>query len=266
MISDSVGHYEYDYTFTFDALYGEYDILYKATAYDGTVTIMRNSIMLFRNDIITKVRRYSGISRESIIDEDLCAITIEALHEALDEAFDFHHEVQPICDPDYGVLFDGSNTIVRTPDRYLADHDFDGSVIGQYNTAAAQGSCNGDVYGYWIDSNYGRQGFEIYVNDTSTGRITITQTDGVTPIPADHQGVYLSYWTEWESYEENIFLDAVAYLSAHHAILRMTDLHRATGADLPSNQKKIELNLNRFYNKYEMLMSKISRPKCDGVR
>ena len=261
MVSDAIGHYEYNYNFPSDSVYGEYNIIYKATAYDGTITIMRNSIMLFRKDILTKIRRYSGISNESIDDEDLCGITIQALDEALNEAFDFHKDVEPICDPDYGVIFNGSNKVVRTPKTPIADHDFNGSVEGIGATP-----CDGDITGYWIDSDYAKHDMYITVNDAKTGRITITQDDGVSAIPNDYQGAYLTFWTEWESYDENIFLDAVSYLAAHHAILRMTDLHRATGADLPSNQSKIELNLNRFYRKYEMLMSKISRPKCDGVR
>jgi len=261
MTSDATGHYEYTYEFPSAANYGEYNILYKATSYAGTITIMRTTTMLFRKDILTKIRRYSGISNESIDDEDLYGITIEALDEALDEVFDFHKDVEPVCDPDYGVIFNGSNTVVRTPCTPIADHDFNGSIQGY-----GADPCDGDITGYWIDSDYTKHDMRITVTDAKTGRITITQNDGVTAIPADHQGAYLTFWTEWESWDENIFLDAVAYLSAHHAILRMTDLHRATGADLPSNQKKIELNLNRFYNKYEMLMSKISRPKCDGVR
>ena len=258
MTNDATGQYSYAYSLITDCEYGEYRVLYNLT--NGTTrTLMSNSFFVFRTDLINKVRSYSGIGVKSVNDEDLARITLDALREACDEVFLFHHDEKPIADPDYGVTFNGTNTVVRTRCGNLADHDFDGHVYGY-----GANPCSGDITGYWYDSDYVRHTAKITVNDSISGRITLTKTDD-SAIPSNNQGVYISYWTEWESYNENIFEDAVAYLAAHHLILRMTDLHSATAADLPSNQKKIELNLERFKNKYEALRNKISKPYCDGV-
>jgi hypothetical protein len=262
MTNESSGRYVYKYSFKTDCRYGEYKITYKAEEGTGItgidITKKRNTLFLFRHDIMNKVRSYSGITNESVNNEDLARISMEALREALDEVYEFHKDVKPSCDPDTGLTFNGSNTEVRTPHKYLADHDFDGSVSG-FDVAP----CNGDITGYYIDSDYERQDINITVDNAEIGKITITDATG-DPIPNNHNGVFISYWTEWESYNEDIFIDSVSYLAAHHLILRMTEAHRATAADLPSNQKKIELNLRRFYNKYRALMEKISRPLCDG--
>jgi hypothetical protein len=260
MTSDSTGSYVYNYTLPSDSIYGEYTILYEATAYvTGTVSSKMSNMFVFRDDLVNKIRRYAQIGKETIDDEDLSGMAMDALREALDEVFEFHKDEVPVCDPNYGVLFNGTNTIVRTSKGNIADHNYDGSVLG---TSAS--SCVSDITGYWIDSAYAKHTAKITINDAVTGRITITQTDD-SAIPASYKGIYISYWTEWESYNEQIFEDAVAYLAAHHVILGMTEAHKATAADLPSNQKKIELNLQRFKTKYKELMSKISRPLCDGL-
>jgi hypothetical protein len=260
MTHGTTGRYSHKYDFTSSAKYGAYDITYKSIDTDGTITKERSSLFLFRYDIIRKIRKYSGITKVSISDEDIAEIAMESMEETLEEVYEFHHGEEPMCDPEYGVLFNGTNKIVRTKYNNLADYDFDGFVYGQANLSSAS-----DITGYYIDSNHAKQECHISVNDAITGRITVTKSDNVTAIPSDNNGVFISYWIAWESFNEKILLSAICYLAAHNCLLRLIDLNRATAADLPSNQKKMELNIKRFEEKYEILMEKITKPRCDGV-
>ena len=262
MASDATGKYFYNYSIPSDTLYGKYNITYKCVDAAGLTSKKRSSLFIFSYDLVDKIKRLSGITTPSVSNEDVASIALEAMDEVLDEVYEFHKDVRPICDPDNCVLFNGTNTTVRTPYKHLADHNYDGNVYGIGNLDECDEYL--DIYGYWIDSDYAKQTAKITVVDATTGRITITQTDD-SAIPSDNHGVFITFWTEWESFNSNLLEDAIAYLAAHNLILRMTEAHRTTAADLPSNQRKIELNLRRFEIKYEKIMEKISRPKCDGI-
>jgi hypothetical protein len=263
MASDATGEYFYNYDIAADARYGEYEILYTAVDADGVTTRETTSYIIFPNDIVNKIRAYSGVSLASVSNETIARIGIEALRECLDDVFVLHKNEKAIYDPDYGTLFNGTNTVVRLACTPIADHDFDGNVYG----SAQITDCDDwvDVSGYWYDEDYTRHCALVTVNDCVSGRITVTQADGVTAIPNTHNGVYFKYWHEWRTFNEKILKDAIAYLAAHHLVLRMTDLHHATAADLPSNQRKIELNLKRFKDKYDELFELISEPRIAGI-
>jgi hypothetical protein len=208
------------------------------------------------------VRRYSGITKESVNDDDIAGIAIEVYREVADDIFIYHDYESPTYDPEYNTLFDGTSTIVRSKYTHIADHDFDGQIYGIGNLSRNTDWI--DVAGYWIDQDYAKHTAKITVTDPVTGRMTITQTNN-TAIPSTHNGVYIRYWTEWYTYNKRLFMDAIAYMTAHHLILRMTESHKATIADLPSNQRKIELNLNRFENKFYKIREMIAKPHGEGV-
>jgi hypothetical protein len=257
----SVGSYLYNYNIPSDALYGEY-IVEVDTVKTGSTTTAKTNFIVMSWEVVNAIRRYSGITKESVSDDDVAGIALEVYREVADDVFIYHDYESPICDPNYDALFDGSNTVVRSKYTHIADHDFDGYVYGIGNLSRNTDWI--DVAGYWIDSTYAKQTAKITVTDKVTGRMTITQESGVA-IPNTHNGVYIRYWTEWDTFDRRLFMDAIAYLAAHHLILRMTEAHKATIADFPSNQRKIELNLNRFENKYYRILEKIAKPYGEGV-
>jgi len=263
MVSDgiNVGEYTYNYDISNTALYGEYHVEVDAVK-DSSVTTSKTNFIVMSWEVVNMVRRYSGITKESVSDDDIAGIALETFREVADDIFIYHNYESPVCDPNYDVLFDGSNTVVKSKYNHIADHDFDGYVYGIGNLSRNTDST--DVAGYWLDSSYAKQTAKITVTDAVTGRMTITQTDD-TAIPSTHNGVFIRYWTEWSTYNKKLFMDAVAYLAAHHLILRMTESHKATIADLPSNQRKIELNLTRFEGKYYRIREKIAKPYGEGV-
>jgi len=263
MVSDgiNVGEYIYNYTIPETAIFGEYTIEVD-TVKNGSTTTSKHNFMVMSWEVVNMIRRYSGITKESVSDDDIAGIALEVYREVADDIFLYHPYEQPTYDPDYNTLFDGSSSVVRAKRTPIADHDFDGYVYGIGNLSRNTDFI--DVAGYWIDSDYVKHTAKITVTDAQTGRMTITQTDN-TPIPSTHTGVYIRYWTEWDTYNKKLFMDAVAYLASHHLILRMTEAHKATIADLPSNQRKIELNLGRFEDKYYRIREKIAKPYGEGV-
>jgi hypothetical protein len=263
MVSDgvTVGEYIYNYTIPETAIYGEYTIEVD-TVKSSSTTTSKHNFMVMSWEVVNMIRRYSGITKESVSDDDIVGIALEVYREVADDVFIYHDYESPTCDPNYDALFDGSNTIVRSKYTHIADHDFDGQVYGIGNLSRNTDWI--DVAGYWIDSTFAKQTAKITVTDKVTGRMTITQTSGVA-IPSTHNGVYIRYWTEWNTFNSRLFMDAIAYLAAHHLILRMTEAHKATIADLPSNQRKIELNLTRFEAKYYKIREQIAKPYGEGV-
>ena len=263
MTSDgaTVGEYWYNYNIPADALYGEYAVEVDTVSGTSTTT-ERGHFIVIPWDIVDKIRTYSGVNKESVSDDDVATLAFEAYGELLEEAYIYHTYESPICDPDYCALFNGTNTVVRAKHTPIADHDFDGEVYGIGNVSRNTDYI--DVAGFWLDSDYAKHEATITVNDSVTGRITITQSDG-TAIPSTHTGVYIRYWSEWEMFNNRLLRDAAAYLASHNLLLKMTDAHTATAADLPSNQRKIEISLNRFERKCNQIMEKISKPLCEGV-
>lgn len=257
MTEESTGKYQYSYLIPADSKYGRYLISVSAT--DVIVSVFDDSFVVFSWQLLSRVRQISAINKESVDDDDLAEICMTTVDEVLSEIYSYHYHISPKCDPDISVLFDGTNKIVRTKHGNLADKDYDGVVQGKTDNV-----CSLDVTGYYIDSDYAKHDVYVSVTDSVIGKITVTKTDG-TAIPSTNNGVFLTYWTEYESFNIEIMENAIAYLTAHHLILRLTDLHSATVADLPANQKKIEMNLRRFYYKYENLLERIRQPMFGGV-
>lgn len=261
MVTDGTGLFSYGYNVPATARYGAYDVIV-STISDGTTTKYNSDFVVYQYNLIRRARRVSGVGKPSLSDDEVAGIGIEALREALDDVYEYRGWEQGQCDPNYNVMFNGTNTTIRTCATPIADYDFDGVVQGNGQI----GNCSDwvDIRGYWINSTYAK--YEAYVDvvDKDTGRITVTQTTGAA-IPSTHKGVFLEYHVGWESFNIKLFEEAVAYLTSHYMILRMTDLHHATTADLASNVRKIDLNLDRFLQRYLKILDMIAKPRCDGI-
>ena len=260
MANDAVGKYHYAYTIGATAYYGIYTTVVIATGAGGDVTKFTEDFVVMPWDLIDNIRRISGIAEEkSIDDDDLGYIALQAYREALDDVLEKHDEEVPTYDPSVGVKFNGTNTTVRTACAHIADHDGDGNTVG-----FGEQTCGTDVYGFWYDSTYAYQTCYITVGSPISGRITVTQDDGVTAIPSTNKGVFLTYWTYYKTFDINILRNAVEYLAANKLVERFHELHRATLADLPSNQREVELDIRRFEREYYRLLDKIRRPALGG--
>jgi hypothetical protein len=261
MTKDDTGKYHYKYAISATAAYGFYRTLVTAEGSSGDITKFTREFFILPWNGLDNVRKLSGIKEEKTIsDDDLGYIIWKAYEEAIDEIYKLHHNVTPKCDPSINVLFNGTNTTVKARHCYLADRNGDGSVTG-----FGEQSCGTDITGWWFDSSYARHLCEITVTDSVTGRLAVTQRNGIA-IPSNNHGVYLTYWTQYESYSEHFLREAVEYLAANKVTLRFHELHRATLADLPSNQKRLELDLRRFEREYERLRDKIREPMIVGGR
>ena len=126
-------------------------------------------------------------------------------------------------------------------------------------------SCATDIDVWWINENGHYLKGSVTPTEYRNGEITITQADG-TAIPNNNEGVYLNYWSSYQSFDTDMLRDAVGYLAAHYVIeLRMTDVDRVTIADLATNMPVIVKNERRFYNAYRRKIKRVSRPKMGGI-
>lgn len=258
MTSGGSGIYTYDYLIAGNAPYGKY------TVEISTITHVMNKIYdyyILPWNCIRDVRRYSGISEnKTISDEDLAGIAWQSYLEVLDEIFEQQFEEEPTYDPNVGYMFDGTNTVVRTKCGHIADRNGDGAVTGY-----GEQSCGTDISGYWFDSNYARQTCFITVNDSTSGRITVTQADG-TAIPANNHGVYLTYWIRYRTYNETLFREAVSYLTAHKVAKSFNQLDKSTLIDIERNKVLFLADPDRLLRIYEGIRDKIRRPAIGGGR
>jgi len=85
-------------------------------------------------------------------------------------------------------------------------------------------------------------------------------------VPSNACGGYVTYWTEYETFDLGLFKKAVAYHAAHEVMLQFNNLDRATIADLEANKPIIIASPNRMLNKYKTIRDRIRRPMCGGIR
>jgi hypothetical protein len=176
------------------------------------------------------------------------------------EIYELHYDESPTCDPDVGVLFDGTNKTVKTIFGNLADFNGDGTITG-----FGEKSCGTDVTGYWLDIDYNKYKCNITVVDSVTGRLTLTKLDG-TAIPNTNNGVFIEYYTQYDSYDNVLQKEAISYLAAHKVVKRFGELDRSTLVDLSSNRFIFLADPNKLLIMYENIRDKIRRPMFDGCK
>ena len=267
MATDSTGTYEYDYNIITDCLYGEYKIKVEAIDAAGDISVFPANFFVFPWKCLSEIRSKSGIEQDKTIgDNDLARISWDAYAEILDEIYELQKYENFICDPDVNNLFNGSNTTVRINIRgkengtEIADHDGDGHVYGW-----GEHSCQTDVDGYWIDTDYARHQLKIVSIDEITGRCTATQTDD-TAVPSSNNGVKVTYWVKWGSWSERLLRKATVLLASHEVVQKFNSLDRATLADLQSNTPVLLANPNRLEILYMKTRDKIRQPMCGGTK
>lgn len=267
MVTDATGTYQTDYDIPASCQYGEYRVKVIATDVVGDVSVFPDNFFVFPWKCLAEIRTKSGIEQnKSISDNDLARIAWDAYAEILDEIYDLYKYENFTCDPDASGFFDGTNKTVRIRIRSkengteIADHDGDGHVYGW-----GEHSCQTDVDGYWVDTDYARHQIRITDIDEITGRCQVTQTD-YTAIPASCCSVTVSYWVQWGSWSERLLRKATVLLAAHETVQRFNELDRATLADLQSNTPVLLANPNRLEVLYMKTRDKIRKPMIGGTK
>ena len=259
MASESTGVYRYYYAIDSSATYGKHKVRAVATTATGETGIYETEYYVMPWKLERTVRRISGISEtKSISDEDIPHISWMSYKEALRDVYNHHYKEAPCYNPDTGVGYDGSNTSFQTKHYPIADINGDGVISG------SNVSCATDVTIWWINSAGHRADGIVTVTQEDNGELTITQAD-CSAIPSSQEGVYLDYWSQYDSYNEYIFQEAVAYLAAHYVVLRFNELDRVTLADLNSNRPIVLANPNRFIYEYRRLINMIREPRGGGA-
>ena len=259
MTKSSTGLYYYDYGINSSATYGEYSIKVVSTSAGALDSVFKDEFFVMPWTLEKDIRRKMGVADEKDIDdEDLSHIAWTSYMQALRDVYRHHYADAPSGNPDTGTGFDGSNTTFQTKNYPIADITGDGSVTGT-------SSCATDITGWWIDSAGSRNECSINISNYKNGEISIYQSDGATAIPANNEGVYLDYWSEFNSYDEFLFREAVSYLAAHYVSLRFTARDKVTLADINSSKPIILKEPYRFLREYKRLITLVKKPRMVGV-
>jgi len=261
MNKSSTGVYYYNYdTIQSSATYGRYKVKVVSTSGSSQVGIYMSEFFVMPWKIEKDVRQITGASEtKDIDDDDLADLCWKSYQEALRDTNMHHYSVAPNCNPDTGEGFNGTNTTFKAPYHPIADINGDGYATGN------NVSCATDIKAWWINNNGSRRHAVVTVSNSANGEINIYQNDGTSAIPSDNEGVYLDYWSEYRSYDQDMFRDAVAHLAADRLIRRLKEVDRVTLGDLASNIPIITKDDNRFYRKYKQIINRVRKPAVSGV-
>jgi len=260
MTKDSTGVYYYNHNLSSTATYGKYEVKVTGTSGASNKGIIEDEFFIMPWKLEEAIRIKMGItSTNDIGDDDISHIAWTSYMEALRDVYNHHYKENPKGNPDTGEGFDGSNTSFQTQHYPIADIGGDGS-IGDSDDAEA------DITGWWINENGHRADVDINVTQADNGEITITQSDGVTAIPSNNEGVYLDYWSEHGNFDEFLFREAVSFLAAHYINIRFTERDKVTIADINANKPVVLKNPNRFMREYKRIINAVRRPRILGVR
>lgn len=256
MISTATGIYVYDYAISSSATYGVYEVIIETSSYNMIDT---HNFVIMPWNCLSQVRRISGISQQNdISDEKLSLIIWDTYIETLEQIYEKHKDEKLLCNPDNGTWFDGTNTKFQLRYGKIADINGDGQVTGY-----GELNCGYDVSVRWIDSTGDSQIGKVTVDNLDNRIVLITQLSGVA-IPNTNEGVFVTYWIESDYYNERLMRKAVSYLAAHELILAFQSLYEATLADLPSNEKKLSIDMYRLQKKYDDIIEEIGHEMIGG--
>lgn len=243
------GIYDYDYSIPTDACYGVYSIKIETETYDS---LSYFNFVVFPWDVTARVRELSGsVQQNDISDYKLSLLAWNAYEETIGDLYELHEYERPGCDPVSGEYLNGSNKRFKTFNYPIADSYGDGEVTGYGET-----SCGTDISMKYIDSTGATHIGNVTVIDSSIGLIELTDTSGVA-LPSSTRRVYVNYYSQSPTYNEDLMREAVAYLTAHKVMISFKELGKATLNDLQSNREK---EINRFLTRYQDLIEQIGFP------
>jgi len=255
MPTTGVGIYNYDFSLSSTATFGIYSIKIETSTYDSLSFF---NFVVFPWDVLSRIRELSGAFQQSdMSDYKLAMIAWYAYLETLGEIYELHTNEQPLCDPDTGLYFDGTNKNFQVRNYPIADSNGDTAVTG-----FGELTCGEDVTFAYIDDTGTRVVGKATVTDGNNGIVELTQISGAA-VPSTIKAAMVTYSHQSETYNQALMREAVAYLAAHKALIAFKSLDKATLADLQSNRAT---ETQRFLKRYEDLIEQIGFPMIGSGR
>ena len=255
MPTTGVGIYNYDFSLSSTATFGIYSIKIETSTYDSLSFF---NFVVFPWDVLSRIRELSGAFQQSdMSDYKLAMIAWDAYLETLGEIYELHTNEQPLCDPDTGLYFDGTNKNFQVRNYPIADSNGDTSVTGFGELA-----CGEDVTFAYIDDTGTRVVGKATVTDENNGIVELTQISGAA-VPSTIKAAMVTYSHQSETYNQALMREAVAYLAAYKAAIAFKSLDKATLSDLQSNRAT---ETQRFLKRYEDLIEQIGFPMIGSGR
>ena len=242
MASESTGKYFYNYTLSSTATYGRYTSKVTATV-SGYVAIFKDEFYVLPWDGVQDVRQTMGVPEAKSIDDDTITNSLWNSYQfALKDLMIHHKDEIPDCNPNTGASFDGSNTQFKTHYWPIADINGDGTV---------KNTCPTDIVFKWADSTGQWYYGDVVIDHACFGDIHLYQSDGVSAIPQNNEGVALEYWSEPEKFDSYLFQQAVVRLCCYELSKRFSSLNEITLASIRTNNPLIVIDPNMWFKEYK---------------
>ena len=198
------------------------------------------------------IKAITGVSSYDIDDENLQRLAEYAQRYVMQCVYTKHHNEEPDANPDTGETWNGSNVTFRTKSYPIADITFDEEIDSE------------DISGVWIDEDWGVNTCSITVVNRELGIIKIYQSDGSTAIPSTAKHVYLTYYSEPENFDRELFIQAIIYFAAHCVENMIKGEEKITLADLESNKYVLQRK-SQFYDLFLNVLNKIKPTGLVGI-
>jgi len=201
-----------------------------------------------------KIRDIIGIGNDEILSDRQIEEQIRVAQEQVkEELFTFHWGETVEGNPDTGASWDGVNTKYQTSSYPIMDSNFDMLVN------------DSDVTGYWVDETYVPQVLSITVSSPTFGILTITQSDGSTPIPSSAEDIVVEYYSYHRSITPLQLENLTTFLSCYFVITTLKAGTSVSMVDLMKNEKIVLSDPNVYLFKYQRLLNSFQKNVITGV-
>lgn len=274
MINCSPGVYNYSYDLSSDAIFGQYEVIVKATK-DGDVSIIPEKFWVMPWDIQEEVRSLTGMSTKKISDDDLSYMVWNSYIEVRDKAMELHYReklcccVDGICSCCGNIECDcicgtGSPTTCsrwKINNYPIADFNNDNNIHGCECDDASE-ECQNDICLIWKNSDGECQDGAVKVEHADCGEIKVYQSDCVTAIPSTNEGIFVTYRSTWKTFTMPKFKKAVAYMAAYELAVRYNLVSKV----VPGCNEHAKVSFTKMlWNRYRNILDSICKPAFSGV-
>jgi len=268
MVSNAAGVYQYGYLLPNDSPFGEYSVSV-SSEYASATNIDSEAFFLLPWNITSQIRTYSGQTAKKISDDDLALYAWNAYREVFFRVLELHHNERLCCCLGGTCSCCGSmecDCVCGCSSPACTTFKLDnGSLFVASENVVYGCDCDDtdEICVTWVNEDSECSNGKVEVINKECGEIKVYQYDGVTAIPSTNKGIFVTYYTYWESFTTSKFKKAVALLAAYElALLFGLSSKQVSGCD---ERSRVSFT-DRVWNRYQSLIDSISKPIFGGGR
>lgn len=270
----STEDYTYCHNIAANAIVGEYEV--KISCSTDCRTIFHSNFYVLPWNLTQQIRNFLGQDAKTIDDADLAEVAWYSYVEVRDATLEYHYREKLCCCTngicsccgkvecacDCGVGSPTTCTSWKLNHSPIADFYNDDAVSGCVVDTVPSDYCYDDICCIWKNSDGECQTGAVEVVDSGCGEIKVYQNDGATAIPASNEGIFVSYYSSWESFTIPKFRKAICLLAAYELALRYNLVTKAA----PNCDERSKVSFaDRLWKRYIDVLDSIKRPQFEGT-